>query len=199
MATFSDKGWCDEDDPIFTEGITVFTVMKRGRICPTASDKFPCMEKSGEQPEKKENDSIFRDGFLPSLSLTYTPDYNGPVCHETRLRGKRTDSGNDYFISFFTYRDDVEDSWSGPTTDVPIDSSEYWGVVGQLEGLMIPATATAKNIMMAPNFRFRIRRLDSEVTYSWGIFVPRGWEPLGKLASEIHRLREKHDPRDTPG
>ena len=157
------------------------------------------MEKPGEQPKKKENSNLFRDGYIPSISLTYTPDYDMPLCHETRLSGKRTDSRNDYFISFFTYRDDVEDSWSGPATDVPIDSSEYWGVVDQLEGLMIPATATARNIMMAPSFRFQIRQLDSEVTYSWGIFIPRGWEPLGKLASEIQDLRNKYDPRDISG
>ena len=29
MGDHIDKGWCDEDDPIFTEGITGFTVKKK--------------------------------------------------------------------------------------------------------------------------------------------------------------------------
>jgi hypothetical protein len=37
MVTFIDKGWCNEDDPIFTEGITVFTVRKT----PADAEKQP--------------------------------------------------------------------------------------------------------------------------------------------------------------
>ena len=29
MGKLTDNGWCDEDDPIFTEGITGFTVRKQ--------------------------------------------------------------------------------------------------------------------------------------------------------------------------
>ena len=29
MGEHTDEGWCDEDDPIFTEGITGFTVRKQ--------------------------------------------------------------------------------------------------------------------------------------------------------------------------
>tara|TARA_Y100000588_G_C14123354_1_gene868247 strand:- start:875 stop:1033 length:159 start_codon:yes stop_codon:yes gene_type:complete len=45
------------------------------------------MEKPEERLGKKENSNLFRDGYIPSISLTYTPDYNEPLCHETRLRG----------------------------------------------------------------------------------------------------------------
>ena len=57
MAPFIDKGWCDEDDPIFTEGITGFTVRKK----PADAEK---------QPEPRVLASIRKEEFKEQIKDT---------------------------------------------------------------------------------------------------------------------------------
>jgi hypothetical protein len=48
MAKFIDEGFCDKDDPIFTEGITAFTLRRRQPHRPEETSEEAC--KTSDSP-----------------------------------------------------------------------------------------------------------------------------------------------------
>ena len=55
MGRFIDKGFCDEDDPIFTEGITAFSLRRNPQTLDEVMGAANCHE--AEATNRKEPDS----------------------------------------------------------------------------------------------------------------------------------------------